>query len=186
VLGVLSSKYSGIQRQRDGQILKPEEIIKELKLQPLPEEGGFYVETYKSSVELPADIVSPPYDGTRPASTAIYYLLTPDTFSALHRLPSDEIFHFYLGDPIELLELGKDGRGRMLRLGHDIFGNMKLQHVVKGGTWQGSKLISGGSFALLGVTVAPGFSFNDYEAGRRNRLVELYPDFEKLISELTR
>jgi len=165
---------------------KVEEIIKTLKLRPLPEEGGFYVETYKSPIELPPDITSPPYDGTRPAGTAIYYLLTPDTFSALHRLPSDEIFHFYLGDPIELLELSTDGRGGVVRLGQDLFGDMKLQHVVKSGTWQGSRLASGGSFALLGVTVAPGFSFRDYEAGRRDQLVDLYPDFENLIRELTR
>lgn len=165
---------------------KAEEIIRALKLQPLPEEGGFYFETYKSSIELPADIISPPYSGTRLASTAIYYLLTPDSFSALHRLPSDEIFHFYLGDPIELLELDADGQGRVVQLGQNLFGNMKLQHVVKGGTWQGSKLVFGGRFALLGVTVTPGFDFQDYEAGKRDELIELYPSFENLITELTR
>ena len=164
---------------------KSEEIIKTLKLQPLPVEGGYYVETYRSSTELPADTKSPPYDGIRPASTAIYYLLTPDTFSTLHRLPSDEIFHFYLGDPIELLELDADGGGRVVRLGQNLFGDMKLQHVVKAGTWQGSKLVYGGSFALLGVTMAPGFIFQDYEAGNRDQLVDLYPDFESLIGELT-
>jgi len=167
-------------------MLEPEEIVKILKLQPLPEEGGFYVETYKSPIELPQKIVSPPLTGTRSAGTAIYYLLTPDTFSALHRLPSDEIFHFYLGDPVELLELYRDGRGRVVRLGQNLLEGMRPQHVVKGGTWQGSRLIAGGSFSLLGTTVTPGFSFQDYEAGRREQLVGIYPDFEKLIRELTR
>jgi len=167
-------------------MLKPEEIAKELKLQPLPEEGGFYAETYKSPIELPPNIVSPPLTSARPASTAIYYLLTPDTFSALHRLPNDEIFHFYLGDPVELLELYGDGQGRVVRLGQGIFEGMRPQHVVKGGIWQGSRLIAGGSFALLGTTVTPGFSFQDYEAGRREELVNLYPDFGQLIRRLTR
>jgi len=167
-------------------MLGPEEIIEALKLKPLPEEGGFYLETYRSPIELSADIIFPPLGGTRSAGTAIYYLLTPGTFSALHRLPSDEIFHFYLGDPVELLELERNSRGRVVRLGQDLFEDMKLQHVVQGGTWQGSKLIAGGNFALMGTTVTPGFSFQDYEAGKREQLVKLYPDFEKLIKELTR
>jgi len=166
--------------------MKTEEIIRALKLRPLPEEGGFYSENYRSAIELPADIVSPPYSGTRSASTAIYYLLTPEAFSALHRLSSDEIFHFYLGDPIELLELCKDGRGKVVKLGQDLLGGMELQHVVKKDTWQGSRLIPGGSFALLGVTVAPGFDFQDFEIGSRDNLIHLYPNFEKQIKELTR
>ncbi len=157
-----------------------------LGLEPLPEEGGFFTETYRSTVVLPAEAIPADYGGARCASTAIYYLLTPDTFSALHRLPGDEIFHFYLGDAVELLELRANGEGRVVHLGPDLRAGMKLQHVIEAGTWQGSRLARGGRFALLGVTVAPGFEFQDYCPGDRDELVRAYPELAEMIRSLTR
>ena len=127
-----------------------------------------------------------PYPGDRAAGTAIYYLLTPDTFSALHRLPGDEIFHFYLGDPVEMLQLKPDGSGEVVVLGHDIAAGMRPQHVVPGGVWQGSRLRAGGSYALLGTTMSPGFDYNDYESGTRESLTQLYPQHSAMIASLTR
>jgi predicted cupin superfamily sugar epimerase len=146
-----------------------EEIIRFLQLRPLPLEGGWYRETHRSSF-----------------STAIYYLLTPDTFSALHRLPADEVFHFYLGDPVEMLQLGPtpEEGGRLVTLGPDIFSGQQVQIVVPAGVWQGSRLIPGGRFALLGTTMAPGFEFAQYEAGDRRTLAEAYTDFADRISRL--
>jgi predicted cupin superfamily sugar epimerase len=124
------------------------------------------------------------YSRTRSAGTAIYYLLTPDTFSALHRLSTDEIFHFYLGDPVEMLHLLPDGSGRVVLLGNDLYVGDRPQIVVPGGTWQGSRLVSGGRFALMGTTMAPGFDFEDYEHGDGNALTERYPAFAEHIARL--
>jgi hypothetical protein len=113
-------------------------------------------------------------------------MLTPDTFSALHKLPGDEIFHFYLGDPVEMLQLHPDGRGEITVLGQDIAAGMRPQHLVRGGVWQGSRLRPGGSYALLGTTMSPGFDYKDYETGSRETLTKLYPKHSSLIASLTR
>lgn len=161
------------------------EIIACLGLRPLPIEGGYYRETYRAEESLDASALPPRYPGARALSTGIYYLLTPDTFSALHRLRSDEIYHFYLGDPVELLLLFPDGRGERRRLGSDLRIGERPQLVVPAGAWQGSRLAPGGSVALLGTTVAPGFELADFEAGSRSPLLAAYPDFRSEIEALT-
>src|SRR5262249_5467348 len=125
------------------------------------------------------------YRGQRSASTAIYYLLTPNTFSAMHRLASDEVFHFYMGSPVEMLQLLPDGQGKVSIMGTDLQAQQSPQIMVPAGVWQGSRLALGGSFALMGTTVAPGFDFADYESGERERLIEQYPEFAEMIRELT-
>ena len=160
-----------------------EELIHLLHLKPLPLEGGWYRETHRSSLQLPANVLEPRYRAARSASTAIYYLLTPDTFSALHRLPTDEVFHFYLGDPVEMLQLGptpEDG-GSLLTLGSDILAGQQVQTVVPAGVWQGSILRAGGSFALMGTSMTPGFDFADYEAADRDALLAKFPEFKERI-----
>jgi predicted cupin superfamily sugar epimerase len=149
------------------------EVIELLSLEPLPREGGFYRETYRSAVRV----------GHKAASTAIYYLLTPDTCSALHRLPTDEVYHFYAGGPVRLLILGQ-GNGRVVALGADLAAGLRPQAVVPAGAWQGSYLDSG-DFALLGTTMAPGFDFSDYEPADRAALLREYPGFADLIVRLT-
>jgi uncharacterized protein len=163
-----------------------EELIRLLRLEPLPREGGWYRETHRSALQLPAAVLGPHYLSPRSAGTAIYYLLTPETASALHRLPTDEVFHFYLGDPVEMLQLGplpRDG-GRIITLGPDILAGQHVQTVVPAGVWQGSLLREGGSFALLGTTMAPGFDFADYEAGERSVLAAAFPEFAERIGRL--
>ena len=160
-----------------------EEIIKLLQLRPHPKEGGYFRETYRSAV-LFSDLPSR-YRGKHSASTAIYYLLTPETFSAMHRLASDEVFHFYMGSPVQMLQLFPDGQGKILGLGSDLKAGQSPQVIVPAGVWQGSRLVAGGSFALMGTTVAPGFDFADYESGQREKLIEQYPQFAKMIRELT-
>ena len=157
-----------------------------LKLEPHPIEGGYFVRTYASAIQLPKDVLPPGFSGPRLVGTAIYYLLTPETFSAMHRLPGDEIFHFYLGDPVELLELRPDGTSARFVLGPDIAAGMKPQHVVPGGVWQGSRLIDGGEYALLGTTMAPGFDYADYETGARDELLSRHPAEAQRIRALTR
>jgi predicted cupin superfamily sugar epimerase len=167
-------------------MLTAEEICKHLKLLPHPAEGGFFVETYRGEHLLSPESLPSGYPGPRSVSTAIYYLLTPDGFSAMHRLRGDEIFHFYLGDPVELLQIKSNGVGEVVILGQDIVAGMKLQHVVPGGAWQGSRLRAGGQYALLGTTVAPGFDYQDFEIGGREELVAEFPQFAHFIEQLTR
>src|SRR5271168_2656893 len=167
-------------------MLTAKQIQEFLKLQPLPIEGGHFVESYRSKFTLAEQSLPAPYAGERMLSTAIYYMLTPDTFSAMHRLKGDEIYHFYLGDPVEMLMLKLDGTAEAVLLGQDILAGMRVQHTVPGGTWQGSRLAPGGKFALLGNTMAPGFDPQDYEPGQRADLSAQYPNYAPLIAFLTR
>ena len=166
--------------------LTAEQIIETLGLAPHPTEGGRFVETYRSGERLAAGALPERYGGERSLATAIYYLLTPDTFSEMHRLRSDEVYHFCLGDPVELLQLRPDGSGEVFRLGTDLAAGERPQLLVPHGVWQGSRLVEGGRFALLGCTMAPGFEHDDYEGGRRADLAERYPPYRHLITALTR
>lgn len=162
-----------------------EYIKRKLQLEPLPMEGGYFRESYRSRTQLNGECLPGMYGAARSLSTGIYYLLTPDTFSALHRLPGDEIFHFYMGDPVEMLQLHPGGRTGRIVLGTDLEAGMRPQVAVPGGTWQGARLMSRGRFALLGTTMAPGFEFSDFIAGNRRELIDHYPDARELISALT-
>jgi predicted cupin superfamily sugar epimerase len=167
-------------------MLTADQIKDFLKLRPLPVEGGLFAEAYRSEHKLRVDAMPSSYPGERALGTAIYYLLTPETFSALHRLRGDEVFHFYLGDPVEMLLLKADGAAEAIILGQDILLNMRVQHVVPAGTWQGSRLAPGGKYALMGTTMAPGFDPQDYEPGNREELSARYPRYAPLIAMLTR
>jgi len=170
--------------------ISAEEVIDLLDLKPLRVEGGFFRETYRSPEEVTTDVLSERYDSSRTAgkafSTAIYYLLTPETFSTLHRLPTDEVYHFYLGDPVIMLQLHRDGSSDLTTLGHELGRGQKVQVVVPHGTWHGSFLEGGGRFVLLGTTMAPGFDFSDYEPGDRASLIMKFPDRSELIERLTK
>ena len=164
------------------------EIIDALGLRPHPIEGGFFRETYRSAGAVPAAVLPEGYRSAtgRSFGTAIYYLLTPETFSELHRLPTEEVFHLYLGGPVRMLQLGPDGQGREIVIGTDILAGQQPQVVVPPGVWQGSRLEPGVDFALLGATMAPGFDYADYEQGGRGDLIALYPEFAEVIRILTR
>ncbi len=104
----------------------------------------------------------------------------------MHRLRSDEVFHFYAGDPVEMLHLSEEGSGRTIILGNDLAAGVQPQLVVPKGVWQGSRLMEGGRWALLGCTVCPGFELEDYESGSRQDLSARWPDWQDLIAALTR
>jgi uncharacterized protein len=163
-----------------------EELKARLGLVPHPREGGYFRETYRSSEAMVLGADVPGSGGIRACSTAIYYLLTPETFSELHRLRFDEVFHFYLGDPVEMLQLHPDGRSLVVTLGSDLASGMTPQLAVEKHVWQGSRLRAGGRFALLGTTVAPGFDPEDYESGDRELLLVAYPAMRGEILALTR
>ena len=162
----------------------PEMLIELLGLAPHPE-GGFYRETYRSGETITGAALPERYTGDRAHATAIYYLLTADDFSRFHRVASDEVFHFYRGDPVLLVVLYPDGDGDTIVLGPDIHVGQAPQAVVPGGCWQGLALRDGGRYALLGATVSPGFEFSDFVLGDRARLIEEYPAYRDVIPRLT-
>lgn len=161
-----------------------EEIIRLLQLQPHPEEGGFFREVYRSAETVDPSHLPARYGDGRCFSTAIYYMLTPETMSAMHRVDSDEHFHFYLGDPVEQLHLRPDGTGDVVTIGTDLAAGARPLVTVPRGTWQGARLKPGGTFALMGATVAPGFEFADYTHGISAELCRDWPAFAELIDAL--
>ena len=160
--------------------MSADEIKALLHLQPHPKEGGWYRRTYASDVSVAL------LRGVRPYSTAIYYLLEEGSFSEMHVLASDEIFHFYLGDPAEMLQLFPDGGSQVITLGPDLAAGQHVQLVVPAGVWQGTRLVAGGKVALLGCTVTPGFDFADYRSGTYAELSAGWPLEATRIRKLTR
>ena len=159
--------------------------IDKLGLIPHPE-GGHFRESYRATLAIDANALAPEFAGERAASTAIYFLLSGDDFSALHRLRSDELWHFYDGGPIVVHVIDADGQRSDILLGNDPERGESPQAVVKAGSWFGSKLQIADSFALVGCTVAPGFDFADLELADRAELVRLYPQHRQLIEQFTR
>lgn len=159
------------------------ELIAFLQLQPHPE-GGFYRETYRSSLVIPSNVLPERYKGSRCVCTAIYYLLTAGEVSALHRVASDEIWHFYAGDPLELLILEGE-KVKLMRLGNDLISGEIPQILVPAGAWQGAKVIEGGRWSLIGCTVAPGFEFEDFELAPPD-LPDKFPKYRDLIRKFMR
>ena len=153
--------------------------IRRLDLLAHPE-GGFYRETYRSAGTVAAD------GGTRALSTAIYFLLPGDQVSALHRIRSDEIWHFYAGSALTLFVIHRDGRLEQARLGPDAAAGERFQALVPAGCWYGAAVDDPASYALVGGTVAPGFDFADFELGARAALTREFPQHRALIERLTR
>lgn len=163
-----------------------EELIQLLGLEPLKIEGGYYRRTYCSDEVIPQPSLPHRYVVDHPFGSCIFFLLTPDTFSEFHSLLSDETYHFYLGDPIDLIELMPNGECRTTILGQDILNGQKIQHTVLRNTWQASYLRPGGKWALLGCSVAPAFDENDFLKGNWEQLLRSHPKHHQIIMRLTR
>ena len=157
--------------------------IGHLQLAPHPE-GGFYRQTYRA--DLAIDGLPPQFSGSRPASTAIYFLLEGEDFSAFHRLRSDELWHFYAGRRLSVHVISPEGAYSEIFLGTNPDAGESFQAVVKAGNWFGSRVADRESFALVGCTVAPGFDFADFELANREKLMKAHPAHAGLIGELTR
>lgn len=165
---------------------RADDWIRRLHLEPHPE-GGFYRETYRATGIIPA---RPSFGGERSASTAIYFLLKSGQRSKLHRIKSDELWHFYAGDPLEISWIEEGGGLRRAMLGIDVERGEGPQVVVPAHTWFGAMHCAsapqgGHGFTLVGCTVAPGFDFADFEMGEREALVQQYPQHRDVIETLT-
>lgn len=165
------------------------ELAARLDLAPHPE-GGFYRETYRASGVLDAAAL-PGHGGARAYATAIYFLVTEGSFSALHRIASDELWHFYAGAPLEIVTIDPHGTRRDLHLGLALDAGEAPQAVVPAGWLFGSRLRaprpdSAPAWSLVGCTVAPGFDFDDFELPSREALLAAHPEHHELIVSLTR
>jgi predicted cupin superfamily sugar epimerase len=159
--------------------------IEKLGLEQHPE-GGYFRQTYKAGLVVPKSALPEGFTGARAASTAIYFLLEGRNFSAFHRLRSDEVWHFYAGDPLVVHGIEPEGKYFSIQLGHDFEAGEVLQAVVPAECWFASHVADWKSFSLVGCTVAPGFDFGDFEMGRREELAARYPRHREVIERLTR
>ena len=160
-------------------------LVKELNLLPHPE-GGYYKETYRSEKTIAQSCLSSDFSGDRNMATGIYFLIEKGNFSALHKIKSDETWHFYYGDALEVIEINEQGTLTITQIGSNILKGEMFQYTVKANTWFGSRVCTNGSYSLVGCTVYPGFDFNDFELARREDLINLYPNHQNIITELTR
>lgn len=166
------------------------DLIKKFNLLPHPE-GGYYKETYRSAGFF--ETAAQQFPNNRNYCTAIYFLIEPGNFSALHRIKSDEIWHFYEGDALEVIEIDLQGNLIYTHVGSDILNGQQYQYMVKAGHWFGSRVLKNtttikpsAGFSFVGCTVSPGFDFNDFEMASREELTKQYPEHAQIILELTR
>ena len=166
-------------------MLSAQQLIKQYCLQPHPE-GGWFKETYKSTEIISASALPERFGAPRVFSTAIYFLLEQGNFSAFHRIKSDECWHFYTGDPLDVYVLQQDGNLEIVHLGNDIGKGLMFQYVVPADCWFASRPAPGSSFCFAGCTVAPGFDFADFELADASALASLYPMHQSIIKTLCR
>ena len=159
--------------------------IKHLSLARHPE-GGYFQEIYRSDELISKDSLPDRYEGPRAFCTSIYFLLQSDEFSHLHRLKSDELWHFYSGSSLTVHLIEQTGDYSFVRLGNDIEKGEVFQTVIRAGTWFGAIVDNPRSYSLIGCTVAPGFNFADFELADREKLLDLYPKHASIINRLTR
>ncbi|HEX6429968.1 MAG TPA: cupin domain-containing protein [Niastella sp.] len=148
-------------------------------------EGGAFKEIYRSPVLAPLAALPSSFTGDRSFCTSIYFLLQQHQFSAFHKIKSDEVWHFYYGDPLIVYEIDQQGHMIEHRLGCDPDNNESFQCVIAAGNWFAARLAPGGNYSLVGCTVSPGFDFADFELANQAVLAAAYPQHEDLIRQLT-
>jgi len=164
--------------------LTAEELVRRLELTRHPE-GGWYRESYRSAEVIPAAALPDRFSGPRSYSTSIYFLLERGDISALHRIKSDELWHFYAGGTLAIQVITATGEHLKLELGSDLASGASFQAMVPAGCWFGAELSGVGDHSLVGCTVAPGFDFSDFEMGGRDELLRQYPGHADVIRRLT-
>ncbi|MFB6231543.1 MAG: cupin domain-containing protein [Salinibacter sp.] len=149
-------------------------------------EGGYYRETYRTDDSVPASALPDRFDGPRDVAALIYFLLPADSFSALHRIRQDEMWHFYAGAPITLHQVDAEGNHQTQTLGRAVADGQHLHTVVPAGTWFGATVDADDGYGLAGCTTAPAFEFEDFELADPDALIEAYPQHRGVVERLTR
>lgn len=160
-------------------------IINQLNLQPHPE-GGYFKETYRSEGVINESNLGIEFPGKRNYTTAIYFLLTSDSFSAFHKIKQDEIWHFYKGSPIKLHIISAKGNYKNVIIGNNLENGEIPQFVVNAKDWFAAEVIENNTYSLVGCTVSPGFDFNDFELAKRASLILKFPQHSSIITTLTK
>ncbi|NLM06108.1 MAG: cupin domain-containing protein [Tissierellia bacterium] len=157
------------------------EIADHFGMEALTGEGGYFLQTYKSDERIPEGLLLG-RKGEKPIGTAILFLMTTRAFSRMHRLASDEVFHFYMGDKVEMLALYPNGESQVVSFGNDLLAGELVQFTVPRGTWFGLRVLPNGErdWALLGTTMAPGYDDLDFEGGDFEELKTLLKNKEHL------
>ena len=167
--------------------LSAHDIIGHFDLRPLPVEGGYYRVTYTGNLQLPASVLPSSINSERPAKSVIYYLLTADTKSRLHRLVTDEMWHYYLGDQVDLYVFGSEVDYTKIELGHAVLEGQTVQAVVPAHSWFGARLRSGGRWALMACSLSPAYSDEDFSLPDDEEFASLlarYPAQERILRDL--
>lgn len=164
---------------------KMDEIATSLNLKPHPE-GGYFRETYRSVDVIDKNCLPSGFSSARNLSTAIYFLIGLGNFSAFHRILSDEMWHFYVGEPLHIHEIKPDGTYKLIKLGLNFSDGYEPQAIVPAHSWFASECATPKGWSLVGCTVSPGFDFTDFELAERKRLISKFPEQEQLITRLTR
>jgi predicted cupin superfamily sugar epimerase len=159
-------------------------IVEKLELQPHPE-GGYFKEVYRSNEIIKNEGLPERFIGDRNFGTSIYYLLEKEQYSTFHKLKSDETWHFYYGSSLLLHVIDESGKYNKIVLGNNLTTGEVFQHTVLRNCWFAAEVADKNSFSLIGVTVAPGFDFNDFEMGKREELISKFPEQKELITRLT-
>ena len=162
-----------------------DQLIQKYNLEPHPE-GGWYKQTYKSNEQTAAKALPERFNGDRAFSTAIYFLLEQEDFSAFHRIKSDECWHFYAGDPLLIYIIDQNGELRIISVGNDFKQGQSFQYVVPANCWFASRPAPGSEYCFVGCTVSPGFEFEDFELASAAELSAIYPEHTKIIVQLCR
>lgn len=162
-----------------------QKLIQQFGLEPHPE-GGWYKQTYKSNEQVAASALPERFNGDRSFSTAIYFLLEKENFSAFHRIKSDECWHFYSGDPLQVFIIDQSGELKMITLGKDFEKGEQFQYVVPANCWFASRPAPGSEYCFVGCTVSPGFDFDDFELAKAEELLVKFPQHKTIICELCR
>lgn len=161
------------------------ELVSFYELQPHPE-GGYYKESYRSGEHIAGNCLPERFEGNRNFSTAIYFLIDGRSFSAFHRIKSDEMWHFYSGIALNIYVIDIDGKLEVIRLGNNIQNGEVFQAVVPAGCWFASEPSTAEGFSFVGCTVSPGFDFNDFELARKETLSGMFPQHTSVIHRLCR
>lgn len=160
-----------------------ERIISKFNLKPHPE-GGYFGAGFRASEFLRQESLASRYDGPRNLYSSIYFMVTPDRPSRFHKLRTDEMWHFYAGDPMHINLIWDKGRHTEVVLNNQP-GKEKFQTLVKHNTWMAATCEGPQGYSLVGCTLAPGFEYQDFELGDRDKLLAMYPEHRALITRLT-
>ena len=159
-------------------------LIEKLNLKAHPE-GGFFKETYRCNESVKKENLPSRFSGDRAHCTSIYFLLTSDNYSALHKISSDEMWHHYEGGTLEIFSIDENGKLTIHLLGKNIENNEEPQIVIKAGEWFGAKVKDKDTYTLAGCTVSPGFDFEDFTMADKNELLEKFPQHKDVIEKLS-